>query len=288
MKKHSPKKRKSQQEKSGFSDVWAGALGAVKRSAKGSKGKNDDKKGLKRVETRSGQTYYFENGKRINAKTGAKKYVARFFEQIKTLSPETFAALTEGERRSFRSKVSAEKNADKLRQEAADRFRFRGRLIPKYLQDVLDVTVLELVGRGEKELTKVFPNIRDYGDLLRVAQGLVSTLTLKPTEWALPNEKRRRETYFNIIDIAERVIDPPVGRLCLRAIDESGKVTEGNIEALEVIREWEEAEVQAIIAAGGNPAYVKFTHSGVIDVEDATFTIDLSESRDAISVQFSP
>lgn len=284
MKKHSPKKRKSQQEKSGFSDVWAGALGAVK----GSNGKNDDKKGLKRVEARSGQTYYFENGKRINAKTGAKKYVARFFEQIKTLSPETFAALTEGERRSFRSKVSAEKNADKLRQEAADRFRFRGRLIPKYLQDVLDVTVFELVGRGEKELTKVFPNIRDYGDLLRVAQGLVSTLTLKPTEWALPNEKRRRETYFNIIDIAERVIDPPVGRLCLRVIDESGKVTEGNIEALEVIREWEEAEVQAIIAAGGNPAYVKFTHSGIIDVEDATFTIDLSESRDAISVQFSP
>ena len=100
MKKHSPKKRKSQQEKSGFSDVWAGALGAVKGSAKG----------LKRVETRSGQTYYFENGKRINAKTGAKKYVARFFEQIKTLSPETFAALTEGERRSFRSKASAEKN----------------------------------------------------------------------------------------------------------------------------------------------------------------------------------
>lgn len=284
MKKHSPKKRKSQQEKSGFSDVWAGALGAVRDS----KGKSDDKKGLKRVETRSGQTYYFENGKRINAKTGAKKYVARFFDQIKTLSPETFAALTEGERRSFRSKVSAEKNADKLRQEAADRFRFRGRLIPKYLQDVLDVTVFELVGRGEKELTKVFPNIRDYGDLLRVAQGLVSTLTLKPTEWALPNEKRRRETYFNIIDIAERVIDPPVGRLCLRVIDESGKVTEGNIEALEVIREWEEAEVQAIIAAGGNPAYVKFTHSGIIDVEDATFTIDLSESRDAISVQFSP
>lgn len=284
MKKHSPKKRKSQQEKSGFSDVWASALGAVK----GSSGKNDDKKGLKRVETRSGQTYYFENGKRINAKTGAKKYVARFFEQIKTLSPETFAALTEGERRSFRSKVSAEKNADKLRQEAAERFRFRGRLIPKYLQDVLDVTVFELVGRGEKELTKVFPNIRDYGDLLRVAQGLVSTLTLKPTEWALPNEKRRRETYFNIIDIAERVIDPPVGRLCLRVIDESGKVTEGNIEALEVIREWEEAEVQAIIAGGGNPAYVKFTHSGIIDVEDATFTIDLSESRDAISVQFSP
>lgn len=285
MKKHSPKKRKSQQEKSGFSDVWSGALGAVKDSAKG---KNDDKKGLKRVETRSGQTYYFENGKRINAKTGAKKYVARFFDQIKTLSPETFAALTEGERRSFRSKVSAEKNADKLRQEAAERFRFRGRLIPKYLQDVLDVTVFELVGRGEKELTKVFPNIRDYGDLLRVAQGLVSTLTLKPTEWALPNEKRRRETYLNIIDIAERVIDPPVGRLCLRVIDESGKVTEGNIEALEVIREWEEAEVQAIIAAGGNPAYVKFTHSGIIDVEDATFTIDLSESRDAISVQFSP
>ena len=102
MKKHAPKKRKSQQEKSGFSDVWASALGAVKGSAKGSSSKNDDKKGLKRVEARSGQTYYFENGKRINAKTGAKKYVARFFEQIKTLSPETFAALTEGERRSFR------------------------------------------------------------------------------------------------------------------------------------------------------------------------------------------
>lgn len=285
MKKKHSLKRKSQQEKSGLSDIWAGALGAVKGAAKG---RGEDKRGIKRVEARNGQTYYFQDGKRINAKTGAKKYVARFFDQIRALSPETFAALTEGEKRSFRSKVSAEKNAEKLRQEARDRFRFRGRMIPKYLQDILDVTVFELVGRGEKELTKVFPNIRDYGDLLRVAQGIVSTLTLKPTEWALPNEKRRRETYFNIVDIAERVIDPPVGRLCLRVIDESGKVTEGNIEALEVIRDWEELRVQEIISGGGNPAYVKFTHSGIIDVEEATFTIDLSESREAISIQFSP
>lgn len=282
-KKHSPK-RKSKQEKSGFSDIWAGALGAALGAAKGQR----DNKGLKRVEARNGQTYYFEDGKRINAKTGAKKYVARFFEQIKALSPETFAALTDSEKRSFRSKVSAEKNADRLSREAKERFRFRGRMIPKYLQDILDVTVLELVGRGEKELTKVFPNLRDYGDLLRTAQGIVSALTLRPTEWALPNEKRRRETYYNIIDIAERVIDPPVGRLCLRVIDESGKVTEGNIEAMEVIRDWEERRIQDIMSGGGNPAYVKFPHSGVIDVENATFTIDLSESRETESIQYSP
>jgi len=52
-KKHSPK-RKSQQEKSGFSDIWAGALGAALGAAKGQRGNN---KGIKRVEARNGQTY---------------------------------------------------------------------------------------------------------------------------------------------------------------------------------------------------------------------------------------
>lgn len=281
-KKHSQRKGKNPIDAVGFdSDTWAGALGAVKG------GKIDLSKGIKRVEAKSGQTYYFENGKRINARSGAKKYVARFFEQIKSLSPDTFAALTEGEKRSFRSKVSAEKNAARLSEEAKSRFRFRGRMIPKYLQDVLDATVLELVGRSEKELTKVFPNLRDYADLLRVAQGLVSTLTLSPTEWALPNTKRNRETYSNVVDIAERIFQaPPVQRLCLRVILESGTVIEGNIEGMEAIRDWEETKVQELIAVGGNPAYVRFTHSGQIDVDDATFTIDLSESRE--DPQFSP
>lgn len=231
--------------------------------------------------SKSGLAYYYQGKKRLSTKQGAKKYVEQNFP---SLQPEL---LTAQELRSYRSKESGLKNSELFKELLQNRFRFKGRMIPKYLQSVLNDTVFELVGKDEKELTKVFPDIKTFGQLLKKAQSIVSTTTLNPTEWGLPNVKRNRFEVENIVDIAKRIDEEETYRLSkLQVITKTGQMVIGRITCFEAIRDFEYSEIDEIMKAGNNPAYVRFRHMAEIDVENQTLTIDLNKTRK--EVQYSP
>jgi hypothetical protein len=222
----------------------------------------------------------------VSASKGAKDYIRQEYENIKS-SPELIEQLTKREKKSFQAKESGLKNAQKFAQSAKGRFRFGGRFIKQCLQDIFEATILDLVGKDEKELKKVFPQVRDYGDLLRLAQQSQFPINIAATEWGLPNTKRRRITSENIVDIATRYdSENALMRLTLVVITPEGKQIEGRIPALEAIRDWEIDRVDELERMGGNPAYVRFRHQGLIDVESCSFIIDLRETTE--DIQYSP
>jgi len=237
-------------------------------------------KAVKRTVARSGQIYYFEAGKRIPAAKGATKWVKENFSKAEKSN------LSEQELRSFRAQDAARKGAEKIKAAAEKRVRFGGKFVPKYLQTILEE--LKLVGKKERELKREFPDVRNYGDLLKRIKALVpKTAVIPETEYGLPNEKRRRTTFEGIIDIAEQISNDPIySQLKLMVIDERGNIAEGKVAALQMIRDWEIEKIEEIMAREKNAAFVSFGHFGQIDVETGQVWIDLRDS--AIRIQYSP
>lgn len=227
---------------------------------------------LKRIVAKSGQIYYYKNGKRISEKKGASEFVRTYFSQI---DPNK---LSKQELQSFRGRVSAEEGKSKIKSNASERLRFKGRFVPKYLQTFL--VEQKLVSPKEKEITREFPAVRSYGDFLKEVKDFVPKKAfIKQSEWGLINEKRNRSTFESMIDIAENLTqDPLFSKLQLVVITEDGKIINDKIKALEAIRDWEIQQIDDTMAAGGNAAYTKFSHFGHIDITNGKFIIDLSES----------
>lgn len=233
---------------------------------------------IKRTVARSGQVYYFQGGKRLPAAKAASKWVKDNFSAIQQ------AQLSERELRSFRGQQAARKGAEKIKAAAERRVRFGGKFVPGYLQDILEA--LKLIGPKTKDLKNEFPTAKTYGQLLKQLKPAIARVSLPATEWGLPNEKRRRETYKNIIDIAEQVTyKRTLEQLDLVVVDESGGVFTGPA-ALEAVRKWETAIIDDLIKNGGNPAYVSFNHLATIDPETKEMIIQLANSTK--DTQYSP
>jgi len=246
------------------------------------------KPAFKRVITRAGRVMYFDQGRRITDAAGAKRYIQREFSNIK--DPVN---LTAAEMRSYRSRQGAEKNREKFNQRLRDSFRFGGRFIPKYLE--LLMRELKLIGKdSNRELKKEFPDVKNFGDLLRKINQSLSNTTIYAGQYGLANEKRKRETFESVIDIAERIDEGAYENLRLVVIktdgerieQETAKQCSRRAKALEAVRDWEIKEIDDIVKTERNPAYVTFIHSADIDVEKGTVTIDLNDSDS--KVQNSP
>jgi len=236
---------------------------------------------IKRTVASSGQVYYFQGGKRVAAAKAASRWVKENFSSI---SPGQLEKLSERELKSFRGRQAATKGAEKIREAADKRVRFGGKFVPRYLQDVLQA--LKLIGPDTKDLKTEYPSASTYGQLLKQIKPAIAKVVLPETEWGLPNEKRRRETYQNIVDIAARITQSPaLEQLTLVVVDESGQEFTG-AAALEAIRKWETGKVDDLISKGGNPAYVSFQHFAEIDPETREMIIQLSNSSE--NPQFSP
>ena len=245
-------------------------------------------KAVKRTIAKSGQIYYFEAGKRIPAAKGATKWVKQNYGKANpkdlTASPRelnAFQIAQKSEQRSKRAKIAAE-----------DRLRFGGRFVSNTLKSVLEA--LKLIGPKTRDLKKEFPTAKTYGELLRQIKPSVGPVTLPETEWGLPSEKRGRETYENIIDIAERVYgnskrkisaDEVFGNLQLIVVGEQGEEYRG-AEALEAIRKWEVKKINEIMDAEKNVAFVSFQHTAQIDPTVDEMVIQLADSRE--NIQRSP
>jgi hypothetical protein len=257
---------------------------ALSKMAKGTR----QKPAFKRVITRAGRVMYFDQGRRITDAAGAKRYIQREFSNIK--DPVN---LTAAEMRSYRSRQGAEKNREKFNQRLRDSFRFGGRFIPKYLE--LLMRELKLIGKdSNRELKKEFPDVKNFGDLLRRINQTLSNTTIYAGQYGLANEKRKRETFESVIDIAERIDEGAYENLRLVVIktdgerieQETAKQCSRRAKGLEAIRDWEVKEIDDIVKTERNPAYVIFIHSADIDVEKGTVTIDLNDSDS--KVQNSP
>lgn len=247
------------------------------------------KSAIKRTVASSGQVYYFQSGKRVSAAKAASKWVKENFSSI---SPGQLERLSERELKSFRGRQAATKGAEKIREAADKRLRFGGKFVSECLRLILKD--LKLIGAGTKDLKAEYPTAKTYGELLKQIKPGIPQVVMPETEWGLPNEKRRRETYSNIIDIADRIFgneqkkikaDEVFGALALVVVGEDGTVYEGE-KALEAIRKWETAKVDELMKAGGNPAYVSFQHIADIDPETCEMVIQLSNSTE--DPQYSP
>jgi hypothetical protein len=227
---------------------------------------------IKRITAKNGQIYYFKNGKRLSEKKGASEFVKTFFSQIdpNKLSPK--------EVQSYRGKLASEQGKSKLKKEASNRLRFKGRFVPTYLQRLL--IEQKLIDPNEREIRREFTEVRSYGDFLKEIKSLVpKTAFLRQSEWALPSQKRERTTFESVIDIADTInTDPLFSTLELNVVDPAGDVITNRVKALEAVRDWEIERIEQIQIEGGNPAYTRFSHYGKIDVEQGTLTIDLNDS----------
>jgi len=227
---------------------------------------------VKRITAKSGQIYYFKNGKRISEKKGASEFVKTFFSQIDP------AKLSPKEAQSYRGKLAAQQGKSKLKKEASNRLRFKGRFVPTYLQRLL--IEQKLIDPNEREIRREYTEVQSFGDFLKEIKSLVpKTAFLRQSEWALPSQKRERTTFESVIDIADTInTDPLFSTLQLNVITPDGEVITNRIKALEAARDWEIERIEQIQEEGGNPAYTRFSHYGKIDVENGTLTIDLNDS----------
>jgi hypothetical protein len=227
---------------------------------------------VKRITAKSGQIYYFKNGKRISEKKGASEFVKTFFSQIDP------AKLSPKEAQSYRGKLAAQQGKAKLKKEASGRLRFKGRFVPTYLQRLL--IEQKLIDPKETEIRREFTEVKSFGDFLKEIKDLVpKTAFLRQSEWALPSQKRERTTFESVIDIADTInTDPLFSTLELNVITPKGDVITNRIKALEAARDWEIERIEQIQQEGGNPAYTRFSHYGNINVENGTLTIDLNDS----------
>lgn len=250
--------------------------------AKSSKPKQ--KPGFKRVTTSAGRVLYFDGGKRITDARGVRKFVQQFTDAAARVAQT--GGLTDAELRSFRAKQLAEKNREKIVLRSRNAFRFGGRFIPKYLE--LLMRELKLIDdNSNRELKREFPDVKFYGDLLRFINDSTPRSKVYAGQYGLENEKRRRETFVSVIDIAERLNEGAYERLKLNVFDRAGQlVKKGRAGSLEAIRDWEIKEIDDIMKTENNPAYVTFIHIADIDAQNGTVTIDLRDSDS--KVQTSP
>lgn len=249
------------------------------------KSKQGDKRpGFKRVISSAGRVLYFDGGKRISDAAGVRRFIQQFTAAAANIARS--GGLTDRELRSFRAKQLAEKNRDKIVARSKTAFRFGGRFIPKYLE--LLMRELKMIDdKSNRELKQEFPDVNFFGDLLRRIDELTSRTKVYAGQWGLENEKRRRETFVSVIDIAERLNEGVYERLKLLVYDRSGDlVKKGRAGSLEAIRNWEIKEIDDIMKTENNPAYVTFIHIADIDVENGTVSIDLRDSDSR--VQTSP
>lgn len=176
----------------------------------------------------------------------------------------------------------------KISNYAGSRLRFGGRFVPVVLQLVLQEFNLIPAAGKSKDLKKEFPNVKDYGDLLKVVQAIIPKSAFVPaTEYGLPNEKRGRETFTSVIDIVEQLKESPVlSRLKLVVYDQYGVEHTGKLDALDAVRKYEVKTIEDIMKSGQGAAYVSFQYFGKIDILNELLIIDLNETD--VQVQSSP
>lgn len=243
-------------------------------------------KNFKRILDKSGQYRYYVNGKRITAKKGASQFVKQNFSQLK---PDQ---LSKQEQSSYRAKFAAEKGAAKAKERTQKAFRFKGKFLDKSISKFL-----ELITPGERNLAKRYPDIKDYGQLLKELQkDLAKNMNLfaldDVSQYGLPNEKRDRKILENTADVIETLKNDYPGYK-LRVITESGETINDYKKAISYLAQWERSKIQEAMESDKKAAYTKFSYFPQINVVEKLLIIDLEEkdkpgeNRFSVETQYS-
>jgi hypothetical protein len=148
------------------------------------------------------------------------------------------------------------------------------------LQNFLDL--VKFLPPEERNISREFPDVRNYGDLLKeiqrmYGQNLAKGISLDETEWITPNLKRKRTEFENITDIVES-LQNDFPSYQLNVILPDGTRITNYIKAVEAVMKWERAKIEKFSKDIAKLAYVKFTHFGSIDIFNEIVTIDLNRS----------
>ena len=243
-------------------------------------------KNFKRILDSTGQYRYYVNGKRITAKKGASQFVKQNFSQIK---PEQ---LSRQEKASYTAKLNAQKGAEKARERAQQAFRFKGKYLDKAVNQFLN-----LLQRKDKNVAKLYPGIKDYGQFLQQLQAdlqnNLSAFALEDaSQFGLPNEKRNRTTLENVADVIETLKNDFPGYK-LQVITESGETISDYKKAVSYLAQWERRKIQEALESDQKAAYTKFSYFPQINIVQKLLIIDLeekdkeSENRFSVETQYS-
>jgi hypothetical protein len=235
---------------------------------------------IKRILAKDGVRYY-QNGKRINAKKGARAFI----KQNPTAKP-----LSDREKRSQK----ALKNYNKG-------FKFKGQSIQEYYVTILDALgILDKKNIKDNDLFNVFENgkrkFEDFGELKKFIKN-ESTPDEKDTpeqreakkklfqfctEKGLPGYRGRDfETFANnrlnnIVDIVELLNISTFKYYNFLVIDRQGDLNIGRIRGLLALRDFEIYIGENIKKLVSNSAFIRFCYNYLTDVEKREITIDLT------------
>lgn len=225
-------------------------------------------KNFKRILDKSGVYRYYVDGKQITSKKGASEYVKRNFAELK---PEE---LSRQEQINYRNKIAARKGAEKASQRLKESYRFKGKLLDSGVAQFL-----KNLKKQELNVEKIYPGIKDYGELLKELQSdLQKNMNLfslqDASQYGLPNEKRNRTNIENTADIID-VLKNDYPGYQLIVFTERGRRISNYREAIKYITQWELKMANKNL----NKSYMKITYFPIIDFVEKLLIIDLTKKK---------
>jgi len=227
-------------------------------------------KQFKRIQDKNGQFRYYIDGKRVTTKKGASQYVKQNFSQLNkaNLSPQ--------EARSFQAKVNAQKGAEAAKIRTSQAYRFKGKFLDKAIS-----RFLQQLSPTQKNMSKRYPDVKDYGQLLKELQkDLQKNLDLfelqDASQFGLPNEKRARTEIESTADIIDLLKNDYPGYDLIVITTDGDTITDYK-KGIAYIAQWERDQISLQNEQTENLAYLKITYRPSIDIVNKTLTIDLED-----------
>lgn len=237
---------------------------------------------IKRIVTKTGEVRYFENGKRITSKKGARAFI----KQNPNAKP-----LSDREKRSQKALKNYQKG-----------WKFKGQSIQEFYVIILDrLGVLNKSNIKDNDLFNVFENGKRKFNNFEDIQKIIDVNT-KPnpkdtkadrerkkglfqfcTEKGLPGYRNRDFESFsnnrltNIVDIVELLNTTTFKYYNFLVIDRQGDLNTGRIKALLALRDFEIYIGENIKKLVSNSAFIRFCYNYQTDVKRKEITIDLTD-----------
>lgn len=236
---------------------------------------------IKRIVTKTGEVRYFENGKRITAKKGARLFI----KQNPNAKP-----LSDREKRSQKALKNYQKG-----------WKFKGQSIQEFYVTILDrLGVINKNNIKDNDLFNIFENGKRKFNNFEDIQKEIDEGT-KPNKKDTPEERERKKGLFqfctekglpgyrgrdfesfannrltNIVDIVELLNTTTFKYYNFLVIDRQGDLSVGRIKALLSLRDFEIYIGENIKKLVSNSAFLRFCYNYQTDVEKREITIDLT------------
>jgi hypothetical protein len=253
-------------------------MGKVKNLAHFYQNKMAVNKSIKRVITKSGESRYYLNGKRIKAQSGIK----RFLKQNPNLSKQS---LTDQEKKSLQRSKKAKETY-----KTGWKFKNVAKVPYSYVDILTKLAIINPKKIKNKDLYNVFENgKRKFNDFIDIKKLIDQKAKDKKlifqwcNEVGLPNYRGRDFESFannrieNIVDIVNLLKTTAYKRFKFYVTDRQGDLHSGRVLGLLALRDFEidvGSQLQALVP---NAAFIKFCYDYTIQYEKKEIEIDLTD-----------